>query len=470
MIRFDNWTLTHDGEIIARQFDHKTRSITITGDIPSGWNWDLLVKVKEAGAFDIIPLTASEGALSAVLTEKQLSIAGYYTLQLRGNQGEPKKHTNQLEDVYIPASLSGDAHWPELPTKFSEMEARVKADADRAAAAAGKAGRYYMPKVTQPSASTMQMSFTPSEPEMTEVNSVKVSLPAGPQGEDGCGVEKYAFDPEIWRWVMKYTDGHINTYPGFSPHDRDKFVVWRDTFEPERTNVAFGEGPDELYENAKAFYTFSEHSSRTQYGVELVDGSYVAVLRSEGTVINKMVTKCHSWGAYTAQVDFNIKTPPTGAKMAGLIFNLFEGYTFDTGTILAYINGAGNVYITDNTSGSAVQTYMLNSGGSRVKVDCDTWYTAKMTCGQGVMTLAIWPRDKTEADGWQVECRSGSITAEVIEAQKALRIQTRASGVAGLVNTVYVDNLLMWEELLPDADKLVQAVLDALPAAEGEEF
>ncbi len=133
MIRFDNWILTHDGEIIAQQFDHLTRSITITGDIPAGWSWELYVEAE--GNLDIIPLEASVGALSVVLTKEQVSIPGYYTMQLRATQGDLVRHTNLLERIYIPRSLSGDAHWPELPTAFSQMEARVKADADRAAAA-----------------------------------------------------------------------------------------------------------------------------------------------------------------------------------------------------------------------------------------------------------------------------------------------------------------------------------------------
>lgn len=183
MIRFDNWRLTHDGEIIARQFDHKTRSITITGDIPVGWNWELLVEVPEAGAFDVIPLTAADGTLSAVLTEEQLSIAGYYTLQLRANQGEPKRHTDKLENIYIPASLSGDAHWPELPTVFSEMEARVKAEAARTESYAahppiiGDNGNWY-----QWSGEAYEDSGNPSR---GPVGPTGVQGPAGEQGPEG---------------------------------------------------------------------------------------------------------------------------------------------------------------------------------------------------------------------------------------------------------------------------------------------
>lgn len=75
--------------------------------------------------FDAILLTGpSDGMLSAVLTRDQLSLSGRYTMQLRGTKGEEIRHTNCI-DVVIPASLSGDAQWPEIPSEFSEMEQRL---------------------------------------------------------------------------------------------------------------------------------------------------------------------------------------------------------------------------------------------------------------------------------------------------------------------------------------------------------
>lgn len=122
MIRFDNWNLTHDGDILARQFDNLTRTLTVAGDIPSGWDWAMLVQVGEA--MDIILLDATEGALSAVLTAQQVSISGYYNMQLRATQGDKVQHTNTV-NVYIPASLSGDEQWPTVPSEFSDMERRI---------------------------------------------------------------------------------------------------------------------------------------------------------------------------------------------------------------------------------------------------------------------------------------------------------------------------------------------------------
>ncbi|MBQ9974569.1 MAG: hypothetical protein IJP02_06385, partial [Oscillospiraceae bacterium] len=394
----------------------------------------------------------SVGTLSVVLTKEQVSIPGYYTMQLRATQGDLVRHTNLLERIYIPRSLSGDAHWPELPTAFSEMEARVKAEADRAQDAAGKAGRFYTPKVSQPDANTMQMGFTPSEPGMPSIPSYRIPLPVGPEGPEGMGVVKYSFDPEIWRWVMKYTDGHINTYPGFSPHDRDKFVVWRDTFKPGRENANYGVGSDVLYENAKMFYKINsdKHGGGTVYGVEqLEEGDYKAKLQAAGNVANWMVTKCHSWSAYTAELTFMIETPPAGASSAGLILNMFEGWTFPGGTILVYIDGDSRVRIVDNTSGGSGTHIMTDAAGMTFVPQCGVWYTAKMTCAEGMMSLSIRRVGESESDGGYVECYSSSITKAAIESEKALRIQTRQSKIAGLPNTVYVDNVLMWEDYAP---------------------
>ncbi|MBR2934062.1 MAG: hypothetical protein IKB79_00530 [Oscillospiraceae bacterium] len=122
MIRFENWTVQADGDIFARQFDNLTGTLTVVGDIPNGWDWTMLVQVGEA--MDILPLTVTEEGLSTVLTAGQLSVAGYYQMQLKATQGERVRHTNTV-NVYIPASLSGDKQWPEIPSEFTEMERRV---------------------------------------------------------------------------------------------------------------------------------------------------------------------------------------------------------------------------------------------------------------------------------------------------------------------------------------------------------
>lgn len=133
MIYFTDWRLDATGDIIARQYDNQSRTITITGALPEGWTWELLVRAGDA--YDEWPMTAQDGSIGCTLTAEMLAVSGYYTLQLRGKQGEMVRHTNTIR-VFIPESLSGDAQWPELPTAFSDAVDRAEDAADRAEAAA----------------------------------------------------------------------------------------------------------------------------------------------------------------------------------------------------------------------------------------------------------------------------------------------------------------------------------------------
>jgi hypothetical protein len=82
----------------------------------------LLVQVGDA--MDIIPLTPMEGGVGHTLTAEQVSIAGYYTVQLRGRRGEEVKHTNTTQ-AFVSKSLSGTAQWPSIPSEFTELEQRM---------------------------------------------------------------------------------------------------------------------------------------------------------------------------------------------------------------------------------------------------------------------------------------------------------------------------------------------------------
>ena len=108
MIHFDDWLLTKDeGPVIARQYDNLTRRLEILGDIPEGWSWTLLVQADKH--LDIIALAPMEGGMGVDLTAEMLALSGYYTVQLKGVQGELVRHTNQVR-IFIPDSLSGDAN------------------------------------------------------------------------------------------------------------------------------------------------------------------------------------------------------------------------------------------------------------------------------------------------------------------------------------------------------------------------
>lgn len=124
MITFSNWTIRADRRILARQYDDRTASLTVTGDLPDGWAWEMLVSA--GGGLDVIALSLAEDGVSFLLTADHLSVSGLYTLQLRGRKGEEIRHTNLIQ-LLVPESLSGDAAWPSLPTEFTQAEQRIAA-------------------------------------------------------------------------------------------------------------------------------------------------------------------------------------------------------------------------------------------------------------------------------------------------------------------------------------------------------
>lgn len=124
MIYFNNWELTADCEVIARQHDNLTRSLTVTGDIPPGWRWEMYVSTGDY--LDILPMEADENGISVLLKAENVPVAGDYTFELHGTQGDKKRSTNSVQ-TYIPATMSGDEHWAEIPTAFTELEKRMQA-------------------------------------------------------------------------------------------------------------------------------------------------------------------------------------------------------------------------------------------------------------------------------------------------------------------------------------------------------
>lgn len=128
MLIFNNWKLMETGGVLAYQYDNKTRTMLVTGDIPDGWVWDMMVSVGEN--MDIIRLSPMEGGFGVVLTAEMLSISGHYNMQLRGTQGDFVRHTNKIV-CFIPPSLSGDANWPEVPSEFTQVEKNITAAAEK---------------------------------------------------------------------------------------------------------------------------------------------------------------------------------------------------------------------------------------------------------------------------------------------------------------------------------------------------
>lgn len=121
-IMFDDWMLHTPPKLFARQFDHLSKELFVEGNLPDGYEWDMLVR--SGGHTDIIKLFAVEGGVRAVLTAQQLALAGHYAMQLRGTKGEVVQHTNVIT-TYIAETLANGADWPNIPSEFTQMEQRI---------------------------------------------------------------------------------------------------------------------------------------------------------------------------------------------------------------------------------------------------------------------------------------------------------------------------------------------------------
>lgn len=121
-ILFKDWAIYVINDASVHQFDNGTQTLTVTGDLPEGW--DLVALISAGPYMDYLPLHATSDGVEAVLTREHLSYSGVYVVQLRGTNGDLVKHTNTVS-MPVSASLSGDAHWPKIPSEFTEIERRI---------------------------------------------------------------------------------------------------------------------------------------------------------------------------------------------------------------------------------------------------------------------------------------------------------------------------------------------------------
>ena len=127
MIQFKDWRLEWDGSPVAMQFDNDSVQLEIVGEMPTGYDWELLMREPEGG-MDILPLEEQPGGVGVLLKRENLPKWGTYALQLRGTlqaDGTTQRHSTVAE-VLVPESLSGDTAWPEIPAAFRQLEARLK--------------------------------------------------------------------------------------------------------------------------------------------------------------------------------------------------------------------------------------------------------------------------------------------------------------------------------------------------------
>ena len=99
MITFDDWKIQSVGYPLAMQYDHMTREMYISGDIPEGYTWDVLCRYKRE--LNIIRLEVVEGGISTLLTKHDLANSGTYIIQLRGTKDGTVRHSNAIQ-VEVP--------------------------------------------------------------------------------------------------------------------------------------------------------------------------------------------------------------------------------------------------------------------------------------------------------------------------------------------------------------------------------
>lgn len=124
MIYFKDWEISHDGSILARQYDHLSRVLLVRGT-PQGYDWEM--RVRKGDWYEAIPLSPMEGDVGCVLTEKHLALWGWYSLQLVGTlrtDGVTVQHSNVIS-VFVAESLA-DGEWPASPGEFIRLESNVR--------------------------------------------------------------------------------------------------------------------------------------------------------------------------------------------------------------------------------------------------------------------------------------------------------------------------------------------------------
>ena len=124
MIYFKDWEISHDGSILARQYDHLSRVLLVRGT-PQGYDWEM--RVRKGDWYEVIPLSPMEGDVGCVLTEKHLALCGWYSLQLVGTlrtDGVTVQHSNVIS-VFVAESLT-DGDWPVSPSEFTRLESDVR--------------------------------------------------------------------------------------------------------------------------------------------------------------------------------------------------------------------------------------------------------------------------------------------------------------------------------------------------------
>ena len=82
MIQFKEWHLTWDGAPVAMQFDSGSVPLEIRGELPEGYDWEVLMEAPEGG-LNILTLEQVSGGGQVLLQREDLPQSGEYAIQLR---------------------------------------------------------------------------------------------------------------------------------------------------------------------------------------------------------------------------------------------------------------------------------------------------------------------------------------------------------------------------------------------------
>lgn len=388
MIVFDNWVIRPEKEILLRQFDNCVATLKVTGALPDGWEWVMLVR--SGKNMDLLPLEQMDGGIGTVLTAERLAVSGSYYLQLRGKKGDVVRHTNMIS-LYVDASMSGDVQWPRLPAVFSEMECRVSENMGRAETARELAER----------AAQMAEGYTNNPPVIgqngnwwqwdgtqyvdTGRNSVGRSIASG------------QFNTRNGRWEIVYTDGSTASIAGLDPADSTVWSIMREDFE------RYNPGENVFMEQAAPEWRVSSSYSTENTAHDIVqdgDNKYLMVRCMTADARATTILDPYFQGEHIVEFDY-MPTRQGEVVQGETVTDFLEVRLFtnamvtatDKGNIFARVNmtGVNRVYATvPNKKQSPIIT---DASGNYYLCEPGVWYRVRIYVCVGGITMKIWKRD-----------------------------------------------------------------------------
>lgn len=128
-IKLHNWNILVTPTVLGRQNDQNCQTVTVTGNIPTGWDWYLLLGLGDQ--YNAYLMSHENESLTVVLDETALTQSGPYQVQLKAIQLEDPsiiQHTNSTT-VLVERTVTGDASWSKSIGEFSQIEARIQMQA-----------------------------------------------------------------------------------------------------------------------------------------------------------------------------------------------------------------------------------------------------------------------------------------------------------------------------------------------------